>query len=1430
MPHAGDLGRGARGDAAVTELTAGATNVADLVAAQVARTPASPAVTFDATTLAFCELDGRASSLARRLAARSVWPGVLVAVGLERSADMVVALLAVAKAGGAYLPVDPAFPPERIAFMLADSGAAVLVTRSSLLDRLPPHACDVVCLDAGGGVEAAPQAGGPDDPAYVIYTSGSTGRPKGVEIPNRALVNFLASMAVRPGLGPDDVLVAVTTLSFDIAGLELWLPLATGGRVVVASPPVASDPRQLMRLLDGSGATVMQATPSTWRMLVDAGWTGRPGFKVLCGGEALPVALARQLLDRSLDVWNLYGPTETTIWSTAKHVVTPEDARSIGPPVANTTLHVLAADLAPVADGVPGELHIGGLGLAHGYRRRPELTAERFVPDPSDSGPGARLYKTGDLARRRADGEVEVLGRLDDQVKVRGFRIEPGEVEAAIAAHPAVRAAAVVAREEAPGDVRLVAYVVPRLEDGAGPDALVAEWEAVYDQAQGQGAADVQDPAFDTSGWVSSGTGEAIPAGDMAEAVGATVARILARRPRRVLEIGCGTGLLLWRVAPHCEAYVGTDLSAATLAVLDHRLRQAGIGNVLLRHQEAADFAGMPDEPFDVVVVNSVVQAFPGTAYLRRVLEQAVARLCPGGAVLVGDVRNLALLDAFCASVGRRPEDERELVVDPAWFVAVAGELPSVTHADVLLKRAAHHNELSRYRYDVLLHVGGGRPPVPVARWLDWDAEGLTVDALAGVLAGTGEAVGVTGVPNARLEAPGRGVDPEDLWRLGARLGYAVECSWARSDRRGTFDAAFVPGDPEAHQAVAFPVAPADGRPLATDPLAARRRAERAGPLAGELRTALRASLPEYMVPTAYEVLDALPLTPNGKVDRAALGSAVRRARPRAPAGSPPRTAAEQTLAGIWAEVLGVEAIGVDDDFFDLGGHSLLAVRVASRAGQALGVDVGLRLLFDAPTVATLARAVEGGGGGRAVARVPPLVPVARDGDVEVPLSYAQEAMWFLDQLAPGNPASTMPAAFRLTGPLDVDALAGALGELVRRHEALRTTFPSTGGRPRQQITPPGPVALPVDDLSALGPAAAEAAARRLAGAEATAPFDLARGPLLRARLLRLGPEEHVLLLTVHHIVADGWSAVVLRRELSGRPGRRLPLPVQYTDYAVWQRRWLVGDVLDAHLAYWQARLEGAPASLDLAGGRPRPAMPSGRGGMARFSVPAGVAARLRARGRARGATLHMTLLAAFTILLAREAGVDDVVVGTTTAGRGRAELEDLVGLFVNTLVLRTDLSGDPTMDDVLDRVRGATLDAVEHQDAPFDRVVARCRPRRDLSRSPLVQVAFELQEHVEVPTELAGGVTCVDVGGYTGAEYGAPGGAVTARLDVELFVAEAAGGALDGTLVYAADLFDPAAMAGFARRYRDVLDALVADPTLRVSEVALSLHTSHLG
>jgi len=1040
-----------------------------------ARAPGAVALSFEGRALTYAELDRRADRLARRLRGLGVGRGDLVGIFVERSVEMIVGLLGVLKAGGAYVPLDVVHPGERLAFLLADSGVPVLLTQRPLLDRLPPTAARIVCLDDAEGEEgeAGPLADAgttPDDVAYVIYTSGSTGRPKGVEVTHANVASLFASTRRWFHFGRHDAWTLFHSFAFDFSVWEIWGALLHGGRLVVVPYWVSRSPEAFRDLLRDERVTVLNQTPSAFRQLIradegrDAEGDALSLRVVIFGGEALEVRSLAPWFerhgDRSPRLVNMYGITETTVHVTCRAISADDLAEApgaspIGRPIPDWRVYLLDRALQPVPAGVVGEIFVGGKGLARGYLNRPALTAERFIPDPFGDRPGARLYRSGDLARRRPDGGLEYVGRADHQVKVRGFRVELGEIEAALASDSNLREAVVVAREDRPGDVRLVAYVIPR--------------------------------------------------------------------------------------------------------------------------------------------------------------------------------------------------------------------------------------------------------------------------------------------------------------------------------------------DPAGHSSAG-------------------------------LRRHLRQTLPDYMIPSAFVVLDALPLTANGKVDHRAL-PAPGAGRPElesdfvAPAGE-----VEEVVAAVWAAVLGLERVGARDNFFELGGHSLLATRVISRLRDFFGVEIPLRPLFEDPTVAGLAEVVERarkGGGGIAA---PSIVRSTEAGPA--PLSFAQQALWFLDRLDPGRATFNVSAAVRIAGPLDLGALGRAFAEIVRRHESLRTTFAAVDGRPAQVVAEAGGSFLESEDLRALPPGDREAEARRLAAEEVRRPFDLEAGPLVRARAIRLDEGEAVVLLSMHHIVTDGWSFGVAAGELAriyeafrgGLPSPLPELPIRASDFARWQRAWLQGPVLDRLLAYWTGRLAGL-SPLELPTDRPRPAIRRGRGAAEFFELGEGLSRSLLGLGLREGVTPFMALLAGFQALLHRLSGQDDIAVGSPIANRNRAETEGLIGYFVNMLVLRGDLAGDPSFRDLLRRTRDVALGAFEHQDLPFDRVVEALHPGRDLSRTPLFQAMFVLQNN-QLPDV---GRDDLALSGFEIAE-----GSGTAKFDLTLALVEAKGN-LAGSLEYDTDLFDAATIGRMIDRFRRLLEAAVADPEIRLSDLPIA-------
>lgn len=751
--------------------------------------------------------------------------------------------------------------------------------------------------------------------------------------------------------------------------------------------------------------THFQCTPSLARMLVSdkEGAAGLHALQeFLVGGEALPITLAKQLTEViSGRIHNMYGPTETAIWSTTQ-IIQKNNAHdvTIGRPIANTQIYILNKHGRPVAAGLPGELLIGGEGVARGYLNRPELTAERFVVDPFEKATNAKLYRTGDLARYRADGTIEFMGRIDHQVKLRGHRIELGEIETALVAHPLVRESVVVALEEKTGDKRLVGYVVPRGNSNGQNvgSERINQWQAIWDGTYGENQQS-KDFALNLAGWTSSYTGQPIPEPEMREWVECSVERILGMRPRKALEIGCGTGLLLFRIAPHCQEYCGVDFSEKALDYVRQQLTRHDLAQVSLKQKRADDLAELPTQSFDTVIINSVVQYFPSAEYLTQVLEGLTSKVSSGGQIFVGDVRSLSLLEAFHASVEMHQSSvavtraqfkqkvqsrigkEEELVVDPGFFEALKQRCPRIGRVEILLKPGRHHNEVTRFRYDVVLHVGEQPTTSTEIQWIDWAAHPVTPTEITQLLATPQlEAVGIAQVPNARLYNEARllqwlngqegpetigefreslpggvkgAIDPDSLVALGREVGFAVDITWSPAEMFGTYDVLF-----RCRSIVVAPFIPRETRNTVKSLQEYVNRPAQGRPdtkFALQLKSYLKQRLPEIMVPSAFVILEKLPLTPNGKIDRRSLPSPDT-IRPDSSAQFvAPRNAVESALVTIWCEVLALEKVGVEDNFFELGGHSLLATQLISRLRESFRMEIPLRCLFEARTIGKLA-------------------------------------------------------------------------------------------------------------------------------------------------------------------------------------------------------------------------------------------------------------------------------------------------------------------------------------------------------------------------------------------------------------------------------------------------------------------------------------------
>ncbi|MFK8103154.1 MAG: non-ribosomal peptide synthase/polyketide synthase, partial [Saprospiraceae bacterium] len=1036
----------------------------DLFEAQVVKTPTKTALSFEGVNLNYQDLEERINQLANYLITQGVKPDALVTVCLDRSLEMVITILAIQKAGASYVPIDPAYPEDRIHYILDDTATEWLITtkeRAYLLgDRKTVTAIlleEQAAVIANASTEKPIVPRSVDRIVYTIYTSGSTGNPKGVMITNQALVNFLSSMIKQLSVNTGDTLerlLAVTTYSFDIAYLELYMPLLTGAELVLASRAVAMDGFLLQELIAKHQPSFMQATPSTWQLLVDSGWTNEEEVVILSGGEAIKEKLKNTLTQFGQKrVWNLYGPTETTIWSTVKEL-SAVTRINIGKPIANTQVYILRTaattttvsmeDLVPL--GVVGELCIAGDGLAKSYLNRPALTAQKFIANPFSTDPEARLYRTGDLARWLPNGEIECLGRMDDQVKVRGHRIELGEIETVLQQAQLVKECVVVAKEDTAGMKVLVAYLTSNEKE----DQVIQE----------------------------------------------------------------------------------------------------------------------------------------------------------------------------------------------------------------------------------------------------------------------------------------------------------------------------------------------------------------------TLRSYLKTKLPAYMVPGMIIRLAQLPMTPNGKIDKKALPEPNATSVITA-AYVAPRNELESLIVDVWKERLALPEIGVFDDFFELGGHSLLATRVVATLRQKLQKEITIKDFFEGATVASLATLLAS----QPTMQLLPKI-VAQTRPANIPMSFSQERLWFIDQLQ-GSVHYHMPVVLTINGALNVELLENALQTVINRHEVLRTVFlEAKDGLTYQSVLPKDQWNLGREEIFGVTESALDEQIEKLLNQA----FDLSKDHMLRATILTVSPKVHQLVLVLHHIASDGWSESILVEELltvyDAQLNNRVPdlanLTIQYADYALWERQYLDGTILQQKLKYWESKLEEV-ALLNLPIDFERPALQSTKGDVYQFSINKKLKEDLNLLAKKEGVTNFMLLLAAFKVLLYRYSGQDDICVGTPIANRKQQEVEPLIGFFINTLALRSDMSDTPSFTNFLGDLKQNLLEAYDHQEVPFEKIVDQIVETRDRSRPPLFQVLFSFHNNPEIPN-----LETADLAfSHRAFDY------KTAQYELLLNVMEGAEG-IDFEMTYCTDLFAPARIERMMGHYTNLLAAIVADPTTMISALSM--------
>jgi amino acid adenylation domain-containing protein/FkbM family methyltransferase len=1247
--------------------------------------------------------------------------------------------------------------------LVEDSGVEVVVSVSKLKGLLPGGKVEVVELDREGewkeengrGEEEEGVGVGLEHLAYVIYTSGSTGRPKGVGVSHGNLLHSTEARKRFYEKGVEKYLL-LSSYAFDSSVAGLFWTLGGGGELHVPEEGKQREPEELSKQVEREGITHVLSLPALYRQMLEQGGERLKSLRVaIVAGESCGVELVEKHEEvlKECELYNEYGPTEATVWSTGYRQERGRRVERvpIGSPIANAQVYVLKEGMELELAGVAGELYVGGGGIARGYLKRPELTGERFVPNPFSKRGGERLYRTGDLVRWNGEGELEFLGRCDQQVKVRGYRIELGEIEEVLKSNPQVGEAVVVVREEG-GEAGLVGYVVgvgKREEEISGgrpryglPNGMrIVHQNTIETRYQ-------YEEIFEKQEYLRLG------------------ARL--GEESCVVDVGANIGMFALFASRCCVRgrVYAMEPVGETVERLEINARLYGEGRIGVYGYGLGAKEG--EEEF---------------VYYPRYT------MLSGMGVYADVEQERELLGRYGESGGEGGDGEKE------------GE----KEGEIVEGHLQRERRMCRVRRlsEVMKEEGIERIDL-----LKIDVQRAEMDVLEGIEEGDWRKI--RQIVMEVHDEPGGGRSGGVSAVVEKLRGQGYEAVVEQEERLAGTD---------LYNVYAVRVEEREG--VKKEPvgwgvkLEGVKQKEEGEVNVEELRKYVGSKVPEYMVPGRIVVLEEMPRLPNGKVDRKGMPDPEKVERKKGEGRV--RKPVEEVVAGIWSEVLKrEEMVGVEDNFFELGGHSLLATQVVSRLRRVFEVEVTLPMLFEAPTVKGLAAAIEEAQREEQGLSIPAMTAAPRNGPL--PLSFAQQRLWFLDQLHPDALTYNGVTAIRLMGPLKVAAFKRAVNHIVERHEVLRTVFPFVSGEPIQVIRPNADVLTQVVDLSVFSEEQREHEICRSVDAETHKPFSLSQGPLLSTRLLRISEEEHVFLFSMHHIVTDGWSMEILTRELTilyeafseGRSSPLSPLLVQYADFACWQRQWLQGEPLESQLSYWRKQLGGASHELTLPFDRNRPSSPTLQGGVHTFTLPTDISQKLRTLSRRLHTTLFMTLLAAWNILLSRYSGQEDVTVGTPIAGRNRLEIENLIGFFLNMLVLRTDLSGNPTFVELLARVRERVLGAYAHQDMPFEKLVAELQPERVLNQTPFFRVLFTWHNEPISDLKLAG-LTWIPLQTQN----------ITAKFDLTLAVFEREG-PISAAFEYSTDLFNEETIVRMTRHFQNIVAAVTTDSEQHLSEIPL--------
>ncbi|KAL6787540.1 hypothetical protein J3E68DRAFT_445398 [Trichoderma sp. SZMC 28012] len=1480
-------------------------SVVDVFRQQVSGNPTGVAIRDRSGSVTYFELDERSNKIASWLLKQSLAPETLIGVLSSRCSETIVAFIGILKANLAYLPLDTKTPHYRMKSIISsmtgrkiiflgpeteapdDMGEIEYVRISQVLhdtDDNKDISCDPSCYTSPSATSLA----------HVLFTSGSTGQPKGVMINHRGIVR-LAKSNIMTHVPSHSITAHISNVAFDAATWEIYSAILNGGTLVCIDETTVLDYASMSETCLRENIQTALFTTALFKTYAQNAPEVVTRLSVIfIGGERLDTNdLPTALKAMPGKIVNLYGPTENTTVSTMYCLEETKPCSNgvpIGRAISNSGAVVMDSKQCLVPLGVIGELVVFGDGLARGYLD-PKLDDGHFMMIRIGNEL-VRGYRTGDHVRQRLDGQLEFLGRIDGQVKIRGQRVELREVECALRGHKLVHdAVAVLLHGATNGDsdnahiagfVTIGADLEDEAQDG-DEHQLVSTWKDRYDGDSYTGFDSIQMDAYgrDFTGWTSMFDGKDIDKAEMNEWLDdtiATIAKVLnGEPPGHVLEVGSGSGMILFNIREGLGSYVGLDPSERAINLIGKISKSFPELNnkVTMYKATAADIRRleMATTP-DLVILNSVAQHFPSQEYLYRFVEDLL-QIGTDMTLFFGDIRSYALHKDFLAArvlrtvgeevkldtirhmVADMEKAELELLVDPAFFTGLALRLPDrIGHVEIIPKKMSATNELSCYRYTAVVHVKAGSHQasaaayrqhvrhIPQNDWINFMEQRLDRESLLHLLQASFDSsastLAIGNIPHTKTILERHMVESiktdksndfdgnwityirqrsescshlsvTDLHALADEVGYSVEISWARQySQRGGLDAVFhkyaadkrgkriLFNFPTDHQSRSY-------QSLSSHPLKhqIQRKTQE------QLYELAKTQLPQYMIPQTITVLDQIPVNENGKVDRRALVNIVQSQITERASIQQPTSEVGRQMQVIWAKVLHMEpqAIGINDNFFNLGGNSIAAMKVAA-AARDIGWKLSVADIFYSPTLSDLSMTAS-----KSTSIMTKIPVTPKIGSVAQ--SYAQERLWFLEQLYPGLEWHLIPCAVHFRGPLQLDALSSALLALEKRHETLRTTFDTIEGENVQKVHLFQPNKLRVHNIQADRPNSLVEALHK----EQTTPFDLRKDPGWRVSVFKLGDEHHVLSIVIHHIICDGWSLDVLRKELATLYRAALhgkdpfsaiePLSVQYSDYALWQRQQDQVDEHNRQLEYWTTQLEsGRPAELLC--DKVRPATISGRADLQEFKIEGAIYENLQRFCKDYQVTPFMVLFAVFRAAHYRLTGAEDATIGTANAGRDHGELNALIGLFVNMQCIRTKVENTTTFENLVREVQAMTIASFAHQDVPFEKIVSALRKERDLSRSPLVQIVFALHSQLSL-AEFA--LESVEAEPITPP--------MTSRFDLEFHLYQEKD-ALKGQIRFATDLFNFNTIDNLKSIFLRILEQGLTSPNVSIESLSL--------